>query len=237
MDHSKIPNHVVIIPDGNRRWAKSKGQPAFFGHLAGVKSAEKIIRTAFDLEIPCLTMWGASVANVTERSKLEIKFLLQIFKRNIKRLLKTPEIEKNKVRVKILGEWEKIFPADVKKPMYEVMEKTKNYKNRTLNFLLAYDGREEMLSAVKKIAELKEKNPALEVTRELMKNSLYTKDLPPVDLVIRTGGEPPWSAGLMMWDVAEARLYFTPTLWPAFDPEEFKQIVASYSRTERRFGK
>jgi undecaprenyl diphosphate synthase len=102
---------------------------------------------------------------------------------------------------------------------------------------MAYSGIDEMMEAIKSIANIKLKNPNLEITNDLIKANLWTRDLPAVDFVIRTGGEPHWSQGMMMWDVAEAQLYFTETLWPDFSSEEFRKALDHYGKTERRFGK
>jgi undecaprenyl diphosphate synthase len=174
--------------------------------------------------------------NVTKRSSQEINFLFNLFEQYFKKLIKSKEIHQNCVRVNVLGRWEKLFPERVKRQIKTLIEKTKNYHNYQLTFLLAYSGIDEMASAINKIAQLKTKNPKLKIDGTLIKENLWTKGLPPVDLVIRTGGEPHWSAGLMMWDVADAQLYFTKTLYPDFSAAELKKAVQKYSRTERRMG-
>ena len=165
-----------------------------------------------------------------------MKFLLQLFKLHFNRLLKNKELAKHGVRVRMLGRWEELFPRDVQKPMHALMEKTKEHTKRNLTFLMAYDGKDEMQSAIGRIAALTTARPNLPVTEELVKQNLWTHDLPPVDLVIRTGGDPHWSAGLLMWDVAEAHLYFTKALWPDFSPEEFTRVVTEQIGIERRRG-
>ena len=224
--------HIVIVPDGNRRWAKKRSRPAEAGHFEGAKTTERVLRAALDLGIPHLTFWGCSVANVTERSRLEIKFLFLIFERYFKKLLKVKEIQEYGIRVRALGRWKEIFPKKVQKPILELIEKTRHNTGKHLTFLLAYDGRDEMVEAIEKIKKKKGK-----VGRALVKENLWTHDLPPVDLVIRTGGEPHWSAGLLMWDVAEAQLHFTETLWPDFSEREFTEIMAVADAAPRRLGK
>jgi len=230
-------HHIAIIPDGNRRWAKKKGKPLFFGHREGAKAIEKILKTGLDLNIRNMTIWGTSLANVTERSREEVQFLFALFGRYFKKLASSREVHKHKVRVEILGRWEELFPERVKKHMRRAVEKTKRYNDYHLTFLMAYSGLDEMLDTVQRLAESARKQPKLTIDEKVLKAHLWTKDLPPVDLVIRTGDEPHWSQGMMMWDVAEARLYFTKTLWPAFSPQEFKKALDIYSNTERRFGK
>jgi undecaprenyl diphosphate synthase len=201
--------------------------------------------------------------NIAKRPSREVKFLLKIFEQNFKKLAKSGEIHKNGIKINIIGRWKEMFPENVKKAIQEAIDKTKNYKNYRLTFLMAYSGIDEMTSAIQRIAKIKnlprsetefllrgQKSPKefrfqryptgqakIKIDEDLIKANLWTKDLPPVDLVIRTGGEPHWSAGLMMWDVANSQLYFTNTLYPDFSVEEFKKAVEKYSQTERRMGK
>lgn len=231
-----LPQHVVIVPDGNRRWAKKKGRPSFMGHREGAKVMERITKTAIEMKIPCLTVWGASVSNVTERSEGEVKFLYKIFETYFQKLLKSKDIQENEVRINMIGRWDEIFPEPLKKAMRELIKKTESHTRHQLTFLMAYSGVEEMTSAVKSIAEAVRKNPEFEVSEKTVKEHLWSRHLPAVDLVIRTGGEPHWSAGMLMWDVAEARLHFTKAFWPDFSPKDFQKAVAEFSETERRFG-
>jgi undecaprenyl diphosphate synthase len=238
-----LPEHIVIIPDGNRRWARKKGLAVFYGHEKGAEGTKAVLQTALDLKIPHITLWGSSVDNITKRSKSEVKFLMAVFEKYFKKLLGGDEIYKNQVKVEILGRWRELFPAGVKKPMEEVIKKTAHYSRYHLTFLMGYSGIDEMTSAIQRIANISaeggsasgEKN--FKIDGKIIKDNLWTRDLPAVDLVIRTGGEPHWSAGLMMWDVANAQLYFTKTLWPDFSKIEFRKAVLSYAKTERRLGK
>lgn len=232
-----LPNHIVIIPDGNRRWAEKRGLPSFFGHRQGAKTAEKIFRAALDLKIPHFTFWGSSLDNIVKRPAPEVDFLFKLFERYFKKLAKGKEIHSRQIKISALGRWGKLFPEKAKKAIREAVEKTKNYKNYHLTFLLAYSGVDEMTTAIQRIAELRSKNSELRINEQLIKNNLWTKDLPPVDLVIRTGDEPHNSNGFMMWDTADSQFYFTETLWPDFSEEEFKKAIAIFQKTERRFGK
>lgn len=231
-----FPRHVILVPDGNRRWAKKRGKPPFFGHRAGAKSAEAIFKFALDSELECLTFWGCSVNNLTERTPAEVKFLHQVFASSFGKLEnKMKDLKKHGIRVQVLGRWEELFPEKTKKIIHRLIKDTAGHDKRQLTFLMAYNGLDEMVSAFQTVVRSGVKPE--EVDRETIKRSLWSAKLPPVDLVIRTGGEPHWSAGLMMWDVAEARLYFTETTWPDFTPEEFQKALNEYARTERRFGK
>jgi undecaprenyl diphosphate synthase len=232
-----IPRHVAIIPDGNRRWAKARGKDAYYGHKRGTALFEEIAWHGFDAGVECLSLWGMSVDNFKKRSKTEIAGLMRILRREFQRLLQSEDLHARRVKVNVFGRWEKIFPAVVKKPIREITELTGNYQSCLLNFLLAYNGTDEMIEAVQAILEQTRRGggPA-RVTGRAIKDNLYTKDLPPVDLLIRTGGEPHLSNGFMMWDVADAELYFTDKLWPDFDKNEFDEALKSYSLRRRRRG-
>lgn len=232
-----LPEHVVIIPDGNRRWAKEKSRPFYFGHREGAKRVEEVIKSAFDLKIHCLTVWGCSVNNLKDRGEIEVSFLFRLFEKMFSKLIHSKTVFREKVKVDVLGKWREVFPRNLKKITEKVVEKTKNHDGSHLTFLMAYSGTDEMMKTVESISNLKAENPKLAVNEKLIKENLWTRELPPVDLVIRTGGEPHWSAGLMMWDIAEAQFYFTRVLWPDFSAEEFKKALNYYSKTERRFGK
>ena len=235
-----LPQHIVLIPDGNRRWARKRGLPPFFGHRQGAKTLEKILKAALDLKIPYFTFWGTSLDNVTKRSSSEVNFLFKLFERHFKKLAKVREVHQNGVRINVLGRWEKLFPEKTKKAIREAIEKTKNYKNYQLTFLMAYSGIDEMTTAIRGIAEFRIQNSELRINEESIKANLWTKDLPAVDLVIRTASERDnWShlsVGLMMWDLADAQIYFTQTLFPDFSVAEFKKAIKQYSQTERRMG-
>lgn len=233
-----LPKHIVIIPDGNRRWAKRKGLHPWQGHREGVKTFEEILDLIDKLDIHCFSFWGASKDNILKRGKTEVAVLLELFRLHFSRLLKHKRIYEKEIRVNIFGEWQKYLAARIKKPMLEIMEKTKNYNKFFLNFFIMYDGREEMAETIKKIAKKSKNEPGLKITQELIKGNLYTKDLPAVDFLIRTGveGDPHNSAGFMMWDTSYSQLYFTETTWPDFKEKKLMEALEDYKRRERRLG-
>lgn len=239
-----IPRHVAIIPDGNRRWARSRGLKVFDGHSRGFEVAREVGRHAIKRDIKYLTLWGMSIENLTKRSKLEVAGLLRVFTTMFREILTDEEIYDKKVRVQVFGHWREKFPKKLRELIESVLEKTKHHDQYFLNLLLVYNGTDEMLQAVKEI--VKEERASLtsgesiatpEVSPARIKQHLFTKDLPPVDLVIRTGGEPHLSAGFMMWDVADAELYFPEVYWPDFTPAEFDKALDFFAKRERRFGK
>jgi undecaprenyl diphosphate synthase len=233
-----LPKHLAIIPDGNRRWAKRKGLHPWLGHREGAKNLEKVLDLIDKLDIFCFSFWAASKDNILKRDKKEVAMLLELFRTYFSRLLKHKRIYEKKVRVNIFGEWQKHFPARVKKPLEQIVEATKNHNGFFLNFFIMYDGREEMIGAIKKIVKQGKEQPNLKITADLIKNNLYTKGLPEVDFLIRTGveGDPHNSAGFMMWDTSYSQLYFTETTWPAFDNKKLLEALRDYAKRERRKG-
>ncbi len=228
---SSIPNHIAIIPDGNRRWAKKRSLKPWLGHRQAFDTIRPVCEELFAAGVKYLTLWAASPDNLTKRPVLEIKFLLKYIREGLmdKELLEF--CQTNGVRVTVVGAWKKLIAdKDVHAAIESIQSKTAGYSSATLTILLAYDGRSEMLDAIKHLQS------AHGVTEKTVHNSLWTADLPPVDLVIRTGGEPHWSAGFMMWLTADSQFYFTETLWPDFNAKEAGLALKDYARRQRRLG-
>lgn len=231
---NKSLQHIALIPDGNRRWAKKKALPTMVGHEKGSSSFEQILEKTLELKIPYLTFWGLSLDNVLKRSKAEINYIYKIIERQFQKMILDSRIYENKVKVTVLGRYQDYFPEKTKKTIAEIIEKTKNHDRYHLTFLLAYNGTDEMIDCFQKIKQNKEQN----ITEKTIKKNLWTKDLPAVDLIIRTGSEddPHLSAGFMMWDSAYAQLYFTKTFFPDFKKKEFEECVLDYCDRQRRKG-
>ena len=230
-------DHIAIIPDGNRRWAKANGKTSEQGHLEGFERTREIIEQAFDGRVKNITFWGASLDNLAKRPQDEVQHLYKNFANYIKAILTYKEIHTQKIKINILGLWQDLFPKYLQKIIQKAIDATKDYSDYNLTFLLGYNGDEEMLQAIRSISDQKLANPDLEITPELVKQSLYTKDLPPVDLLIRTGGEPHNSVGFMMWDTANAQYYFTDINYPDFNMQEFDKAIAEYHTRGKRRGK
>lgn len=224
--------------DGNRRWAKKNGLDKIKGHQEGKESVKEVLKASRELGIKHLTLWAMSLDNIKKRSKREVKNIMNLFKKGFKEMIDHEEVHKNEVRVNVYGRWKEYLPEDVKKPIKKVIENTKDYNKRYLNFLISYSGTDEMLQAIKNIVKKdRNKDKDIEIDRKTVKENLFTSDLPPVDLMIRTGGEPHNSNGFMMWHIANSQYYFTDKLWPEFDKSEFKKAVEDYQSRGRRFGK
>lgn len=166
---------------------------------------------------------------------MEKKALLDIYEKYFKRLIESEEIHQNQAKINILGRWREQFPESLKKILEDGIRRTRDYKNYNLNFLLAYGGDDEMLEAIKKIS-LEVGKDIKKITPELIKENLMTRSLPAVDFLIRTGGEPHLSAGFMMWDLANAQLYFSDKLFPDFDKADFEKAIGDFSERGRRLG-
>ena len=232
-----LPKHIAVIPDGNRRWARKRTLAAWIGHKKGSESLESLLEILIDFKIPYFSFWGSSKDNLKKRSKEEVEHLLQIFKNEFNKLAESPRVHNEKVRINIIGSWREQLPEDVKEAMEQAIDRTKGYDKYFFNFFIAYSGTDEMLEAMKKISEMKAKNPELTIDEKLIKSQLLTKDLPEVDLLIRTGGEPHNSDGFMMWDIANSQFFFSEKLWPDFSDDDMKEAILDYSSRERRHGK
>ncbi len=230
-----LPRHVVIIPDGNRRWASERGLEPWEGHEAGAKNTEKLVREAHRLGVQEISFWGSSLENLTKRPVLESKALLRIYETYFKKLLTSEDIHRDQARIRFIGHWEEQFPESLKKVLYECLDATKEYNKCFLNFFLAYSGDDEMRLAFEKVAATLK--PGEKVTDQMIKENLMTHEMPPVDLLIRTGGEPHLSAGFMMWDIANTQLYFSEKFYPDFDVVALQQALEDYASRGRRFGR
>ena len=204
------------------------------GHEAGAQNFEKLIEYSLKKGINCLSIWGSSTDNLTKRPISEKRALLDIYRRYFERLLNGKEIYENEVKVNIIGRWEEQFPEALKSLLYEIIEKTKQYKKKVLNFMLAYSGTDEILEAVRRINE--KYGEGTKITPEILKENLMTAKIPAVDYLVRTGGEPHNSTGFMMWDIADAQYYFSPELFPDFTEEKYEEALEEYARRQRRFG-
>jgi len=232
---SVIPNHVVIIPDGNRRWARSRGLEPWNGHEAGAKTMKELIQAARDLGIRELSFWGSSLDNLKKRPLAESRELLRIYSEQFRELSESEELVRDRVRVRIIGRWREQFPSSLTGLLTEIEEKTKHHAGHFLNFFLAYSGVDDMLQAFQAVADspLRSKD----ISEKTVKDFLLSRDVSPVDLMVRTGGDAHLSAGFLMWETADSQLVFSDKLFPDFDTEALKEAVEEFGRRERRYGK
>lgn len=225
---SATPQHVAIILDGNRRWAKRRGLPAQKGHYYGLyKALWPVVLEAPDQDVKYLTAWGFSTEN-WNRSETEIKYLFKLFERGIRNRLN--ELNHANIRVQAIGQIDRL-PEKVQQVITEATERTKANTGMTFTLALSYGGRAELTQATQKLVGQK---PA-EITEQSLANALYAPDLPDVDLLIRTSGEKRLS-GFMPWQTKYAELYFTETMWPDFRPHDLAEAIQDFAARQRRFG-
>ena len=233
MTDENIPNHVALIPDGNRRWATSQGLAPTAGHEEGVKRFWELSETLLRKGVTHVTFWGASSDNLRKRSPLEVKFLATLAKNGLSDPKLLSKFIENEIKVRVVGKWDEILhDSGLAQAVADLESKTEHFTKRTLTILFGYSGIEEVLDAIPKLNSTDQK-----LSYEDVKQSLSTGFLPEVDLVVRTGGEPHWSAGFMMWHTANSQFYFTETLWPDFKVDQLDLALADFAKRERRLGK
>ncbi|MFZ1683832.1 MAG: polyprenyl diphosphate synthase, partial [Candidatus Zixiibacteriota bacterium] len=205
------------------------------GHEAGAQITEKIVREAHTLGIREMSFWGSSMDNLIKRPLREKQALLEIYAKYFEKLINEKEVHVDRTKIRFIGRWEEQFPESLKKILYRCIEETQGYDQYFLNFFLAYGGTDDMLGAFQKVAALGIDPQS--VTREVLKQHLMTAEITPVDMLIRTGGDPHNSDGFLMWDTAYSQLSFPNVYYPDFTPEEFQKSLHEYAERERRFGK
>ncbi len=226
--NNQLPKHIAIIMDGNGRWAKSKGKIRTQGHKEGANTVRKITEYCSQTkDIEYLTLYAFSTEN-WNRPKSEVDFLMKLLETHL-----TKELDaymKNDVSFEVIGDISR-FSNSLKKSITNLQDKTSN--NRSLRQILAinYGSQDEIVRSCRKVVE-----DGLEITTETINNNLDTKNFPPVDLLIRSGGEKRLS-NFLLWQAAYAELFFSDTLWPDFCETELASIIDDFSRRERRFGK
>jgi undecaprenyl diphosphate synthase len=228
-----IPRHVAIIMDGNRRWAKQHGLQVLQGHdYVSEKVIEPLVDKAIELGIEYLTLWAFSTEN-WKRDQEEVGGLMQIFRKGLER--NTQKLFEKGVKLQAIGNLEK-FPADIKDGVDKMIAKTAQNEKNTVTFALNYGGRDEILRAIKKAANLiKEEQPG-EFGEAQFSSYLDTAHMPDPDMIIRPGGEKRLS-GYLPWQAVYAELYFTDVLMPDFSPAELEKAVTEFTTRKRRFGK
>lgn len=234
INQDQLPQHVAIIMDGNGRWAKSRGEKRTFGHKHAIKAVREAVNACNEIHIPYLTLYTFSSEN-WNRPEDEVDTLMSLISETI--ILEAEEIFSKGLRMHIIGDTEKL-PAEVREHMQHLVDITKNNTKGNLILALSYGSQHEILSAVKKIST-KVKSGELteeEINEKVFEDHLYTKDFPPVDLLIRTSGEVRIS-NFLLWQIAYAELQFLDILWPDFGKEDFFKCIYNYQNKERRFGK
>ena len=234
IDTENLPKHVAIIMDGNGRWAKSRGKERTFGHRHAIAAVRNAVNACNEIHIPYLTLYTFSSEN-WNRPDDEVSTLMTLISETL--LLEAEEIFTKGLRMHVIGDLQKL-PTLVREQMQNLIEVTKNNKRGNLILALSYGSQNEILNAVKQIStEVKNGDLQVEdIDEKVIEDHLYTKDIPPVDLLIRTSGEVRIS-NFLLWQIAYAELQFLDILWPDFGKEDFFQCIYNYQNKERRYGK
>ncbi len=230
-----VPRHVAVIMDGNRRYAKEFGLVVAEGHDKGKEKLEEMIEWCLELGIKVLTVYAFSTENVTRETD-EVNTLMRMFAQNFKKLADDDRVHKHQIRIRVLGQRD-ILPDDVQEAIDYAEQKTKDYDGYSFNIAVGYGGRQELLHAVKRIAEEVRKGvmEIEDIDEETFYRFLYTSDLPDPDLILRTSGEERIS-NFLLWQLAYSELYFSDVYWPGFRKVDFLRAVRSYQMRKRRFG-
>jgi len=238
---NRLPNHLGLILDGNRRFAEEKGlKNTTEGHKKGADKLDEVLNWCLDLGIQVITIWVLSVENLSRDSQ-EVEKLLGVIENKIRDLAANPAIHKNRVRIKAVG-CLTILPPAIRKTIKQAEEATENYDNYFLNIAIGYGGRQEIADAFKKLLEDKYESedslPELinKINPEVISKYMYEYELPDPDLIIRTSGEVRLS-GFLLWQSAYSEFYFCDVFWPAFRRIDLLRAIRSYQYRQRRFGK
>lgn len=234
LDPARLPRHIAIIMDGNGRWAKRRHLPRVAGHRAGVAAVRSTVETAARIRVPALTLYAFSEEN-WKRPASEVGFLMRLLSRYLKAEVAT--LNENNIRLEYIGRWHQL-PGDVQERMISAREATGQNSGMTLTLALNYSARGELVDAFRAMLQAASQNGGidhLDIDEEAVSRHLYTSHLPDLDLVIRTSGEMRLS-NFLLWQLAYAEIYVTPTLWPDFRGIHLLEGIAEYQQRERRYG-
>jgi undecaprenyl diphosphate synthase len=231
---NNIPKHVAIIMDGNGRWAKKINQKRIFGHKNGTESVRDCISGSIEIGVKNITLYVFSMEN-WKRPKIEINALMSLLVNSLEKELDS--LMKNEIKLSTIGDLNALNKQS-KEKLKEVILKTSNNKKLVLTLAISYGSRQEINNAFKLISNKVKNNIISEenIDEKIINEHLYTRNLPNVDLLIRTGGEYRIS-NFLLWQIAYAELYFSNVLWPDFRKNDFFNAIICYQKRERRFGK
>jgi undecaprenyl diphosphate synthase len=234
LDPRKLPTHVAIIPDGNGRWAESRGLPRNLGHKQGSETVREVVRAAHELGIKRLTVYAFSTEN-WERPREEVEAIMDLLDQYIE--AEIDYLERNGIRVEVIGRVS-MLDQRLQARIADLVARTEGNDEMRLTFALSYSGRAEIVDAVKSIArevEVGRLDPEA-IDEKCVQAHLYAADMPDPDLVIRTGGEHRLS-NFLLWQLAYTELWTSDALWPDFTKSDLVDAIAEYQQRERRFGR
>ena len=233
-DFTHLPNHVAIIMDGNGRWAKKIGKKRAFGHENGTKSVRDCIDQSLRLGIKNLTLYVFSTEN-WNRPKFEVNALMDLLVYSLEN--ERVNLIENGIKLNVIGEIETLKDK-AKTKLKSIISETKSNKKLNLNLAISYGSKQEIVNAIREVSNKVKNNiiSSKNIDENIINEHLYTRNLPNVDLLIRTGGEKRIS-NFLLWQIAYAEMYFTDLLWPDFKKEDFIDALDDYQKRDRRFGK
>ena len=231
---NKIPSHVAIIMDGNGRWAKKIGKKREFGHKNGTESVRECINASLKMGIKDLTLFVFSTEN-WNRPSYEVNALMDLLVYSLEK--EKESLIENGIKVEVIGDLDSLKEKP-KSKLKEIIKSTTTNKKLNLNLAISYGSRQEIVKVVKDVSNKVKNNIISEknIDENIINEHLYTRNLPNVDLMIRTGGENRIS-NFLLWQIAYAELYFTKILWPDFKEGNFYDAIDNYGKRDRRFGK
>jgi undecaprenyl diphosphate synthase len=227
-----VPKSIALIPDGNRRWARAHAFSMFQGYSLGVKKFIEFSEWCKEYGINSIAVWAFSTENFSRDSR-EVKTLFSIYTRMAKDKSILKRLHKNRTRLRILGN-KKMLPKDLLSALQKIERETRVYKDRVINMLLGYGGKDDILHAVRMLS--KAPVEAKQINEAFFRKFLITNAMPEIDLVIRTSGEQRLS-GLLPWQTSYSELYFTKKLWPDFTKKDLDAALLDYNERQRRFGR
>lgn len=231
-ENENYPKHIGIILDGNRRWAKDRGEMVWQGHKAGFDKVASLFDWILELGIKELSLYCFSMQNFN-RSEIELKFLMKLFEKAAKDVITDERVHKNKVKVRFIGRLE-LLPERLQKAVKEAMEATKDYDEYAVNFCMAYGGREEIVDGVNKVIADAKLGKIDKIDEEAFGKYLYIQSDP--DIIIRTSGEHRIS-NFLLWHLNYSEFFFLEKHWPAFEKEDLIKVIDEFVKTrQRRFG-
>ncbi len=235
LDRERLPQHIAIIMDGNGRWAHRRHLPRIAGHRAGVSAVRSTVETAARVGIPSLTLYAFSEENWKRRPRTEVDFLMRLLRRYLKQ--EVPTLKRNNIRLEYIGRQHELSP-EVRERMRWARQETERNTGMVLTLALNYSGRSEIVDAFNSLVKAAALNGGIDhlrVDEDAIARHLYTHNLPDPDLVIRTSGEMRLS-NFLLWQLAYAEIYVTPTLWPDFRGAQLLEAIEEYQKRERRYG-
>ncbi len=233
-----IPNHLALILDGNRRWAKNNLSMPKEGHWKGADAVENLLDWCEEFDIKIITLYVLSAENLSRKDK-ELEFLFDLIKNRLEKLYNDPRIHRTKMRVKAIGRIE-LLPESIKEVLHRLDTLTKDYNEHFLNIAIAYGGQDELVDAVKKIGGKIKKGilDINDINKKEIESNLYTSHLPQSspDMILRTSGEKRLS-GFLMWQSVYSELVFLDIFWPEFRKIDLMRAIRTYQKRKRRLGK